>query len=48
MTCLCNERGKNLEESNFYRKVKNKCKISLNLKSQMSSMWKVLYKKMVD
>ena len=32
MTFLCIECGKNLDESNFYRKVKNKCKNCLNKK----------------
>ena len=32
MTFLCVEFGKNLDESNFYENVKNKCKDQLNRK----------------
>ena len=32
MTILCNEWGKNLDEKNFYKKVRNKCKHCLNKK----------------
>ena len=45
MLFLCMECGKNLDESNSYKKFKNKCKICLNKKHQMSSMWRVIHKK---
>ena len=45
MLFLCMECGKNLDESDYYRKFKNKCEICLNKKRQMSSMWKVFHKK---
>ena len=40
MTFLCIECGKRLDESNFFEKVKNRCKNCLK-KTQMPSMWNV-------
>ena len=44
----CIECGKNLDESNFCKKVKNKCKDCFFQKTRMSSKWKVFHRKMVD
>ena len=48
MTFHCNECGKNLDESNFYKKVKNKCKNCLNKKLKCQACGKFFAKKMVD
>ena len=45
MTHLCNECGKELDESNFYRKVKNKCKNCLNKKLECKVCGKLFTKK---
>ena len=43
MTFFCIERGKNSDESNFYRKVKNKCKDCTYKKNKCELCGKVLY-----
>ena len=49
MTFLCIECGKKLDESNFYRKMKNKCKDCLNKKLKCELCAKFFfYKKTVD
>ena len=45
MTYLCNECGKNLDESNFYKKVKNRCKDCLNKKLKCQVCGKFFSKK---
>ena len=45
MTCLCVECGKNLDENNFYRRVKNRCKDYLNKKFKFELCGKFFTKK---
>ena len=45
MTHLCNECGKELDESNFYKKVNNKCKNCLNKKLECKVCGKLFTKK---
>ena len=45
MTYLCNECGKELDESNFYKKVKNKCKDCLNKKLKCQVCGRLFTKK---
>ena len=45
MTYLCNECGRELDETNFYKKVKNKCKDCLNKKLKCQVCGKLFTKK---
>ena len=47
MMRLCDECGKNLDESNFYKKVKNKCNDCVN-KKHRCQICGVFHKKMVE
>ena len=48
MTFLCIECGKKLDESNFYKKVKNKCKNCLNKKLNYQICGKFFTKKWMN